>query len=174
MLWFLSCFDTIFWRVTILYPLLMFAVALLTPACVYGLLRFADRVPIFSYWLLAIVSIVLFVSIYVPSPLIDGENTNFGTHFVAGVAAGMIGYFLMSAYSMMKVFERILFSLAIACTLGFFVEIVELFLSQVGLISLTLRDTSWDLLADISGSIVGVIIFGVVEFFFARKNVNGV
>lgn len=147
----------------------MFVFALLTPVCVYGLLRFAGRVPDMSYWLLGIVSIVLFVSIYVPSPLIDGENTNFGTHFVAGVAAGMIGYFLMSAYSMMKVFERVLFSLAISCTLGFFVEIVELFLSQVGLILLTLRDTSWDLLADVSGSVVGIIIFGVIEFFFARK-----
>ena len=147
----------------------MFVVALLTPVCVYGLLRFAGRVSDMSYWLLGIVSIVLFVSIYVPSPLIDGENTNFGTHFVAGVAAGMIGYFLMSAYSMMKVFERVLFSLAISCTLGFFVEIVELFLSQVGIISLTLRDTSWDLLADVSGSVVGIIIFGGIEFFFARK-----
>lgn len=141
-----------------MYVFVMFLIAVLIPVAITMFYKFSCQQNYYSYWVLFIPSIIFFLSIFVPSPLIHGKNTNFGTHFIAGISAGLIGFIIVSIYPCMKKIEKIILALAVAALLGVGVEIAELTLKELGILHLSLTDTSWDLLADMSGSIIGILL----------------
>lgn len=106
--------------------------------------------------LLVLACILFFVSWYLPSPLIDGENTSFTTHFVGGgLFTGLLWLYLKYSLGWRDVWWLEGFSLfALVSALGCVNEIFELFVARTGIVHMTLADTSWDILANSLGALV--------------------
>lgn len=104
--------------------------------------------------------ILFFISWYIPSPLIYGEDTSFVTHFIGGgVFTGLLWLYLKQTlgWSSSRYFE--VFSLfALVSALGAINELFELFLVETHISSILLTDTSWDILANTLGA---VVVYGV-------------
>ncbi len=115
---------------------------------------YKDEVKYRAY--LYVACVLFLVSWYLPSPLIDGQDTSFVTHFVGGgIFTGLIwiylkkslhwrGFWLVEAFS--------LFSLVSA--LGCINELAELAMVKTGIAQITLSDTSWDILANTMGALL--------------------
>lgn len=109
-----------------------------------------------SKWLLVLACLLFFVSWYVPSPLIDGQDTSFMTHFIGGgVFTGFLWLYLKSALSFRSEWWLEGFSLfALVSALGCVNELFELFIAYTGIVDMTVLDTSWDILANSLGALV--------------------
>src|SRR5690242_15585359 len=83
------------------------------------------------------------VSWYLPSPLIDGMNTQFTTHFVGGgVFCGLLWLYVKRNLRWKAPWWLDALSLyATVCVLGVTNELFEFTLSRLHVISLTARDT---------------------------------
>jgi len=107
-------------------------------------------------WMLIAACILFFVSWYLPSPLIDGRDTSFMTHFVGGgLFAGTLWLYFKYALGWRAGWWLEGFSLfALVSALGCTNELFELFMVRAGLVSMTLADTNWDILANTAGAVV--------------------
>lgn len=112
------------------------------------------------------VAAVLFaVSWYLPSPLIYGQDMSSTTHFVGGgmfcgflwlylkYAMGWRAHWLIEATSLF----------ALVSALGCVNELVELFMVELGLSSIPLNDTNWDILANTLGALAVYIGYSIYD-----------
>ena len=96
----------------------------------------------------------VFISWYLPSPLIDGQDTSFTTHFVGGgLFTGLFWAYLVSSMKWRAHWLVMAFSVfALVSALGCINELAELFMVKAGLASIKLDDTNWDILANTLGA----------------------
>lgn len=142
--------------------LIFVIVSIVVPVIVYmGLPQILARLRSFkkdtSTLPLLIGGILFFISWYLPSPLINGENTAFTTHFIGGgVFSGFVWYYIKNALGWQPKRWRALLELAslyaLVSSLGVANELFELVIKMGGLTTIPLTDTSWDLLANTLGA----------------------
>lgn len=96
------------------------------------------------------------VSWYLPSPLIEGQDTSFSAHFVGGgLFTGLLWYYLKRSLGWRGHWSLEAFSLfALVSALGCINELFELLTVKIGLVWLTLDETNWDILANSLGALV--------------------
>lgn len=114
--------------------------------------------------LLILACALFFVSWYLPSPLIDGENTSFVTHFVGGgLFTGLIWLYLKFSLSWRAEWWLEGFSLfALVSALGCINEIFELLLVRARIADILITDTSWDIFANSLGALavyIGYLLY---------------
>lgn len=104
---------------------------------------------------LAAACVLFFISWYLPSPLIEGRDTSFTTHFLGGgVFTGLLWYYVKKSLGWKSNWASEAFSLfALVSALGVMNELFELLLKQLHLSRMTLTDTNWDLLANTLGAL---------------------
>ena len=121
-------------------------------------------------WLLYVACVLFFISWYLPSPLIEGRDTSFTTHFVGGgLFTGLLWIYLVLATRWRALWLVMVFSLfAVVSALGCVNELAELFMVKVGLAHITLDDTNWDILANTLGA-AAVWLGWVVVRLAAKK-----
>lgn len=110
-----------------------------------------------KYRVLLYAACVLFaISWYLPSPLIDGKDTAFVTHFIGGgVFTGLFWVYLKRSLGWKSHWLIEVFSLyALVSALGCINELAELFMVQTGIARILLSDTNWDILANTSGALI--------------------
>lgn len=123
-------------------------------------------------WILCLACLLFFISWYLPSPLIDGQDTSFTTHFVGGgLFTGLFWVYLVSSMKWRAHWLVMAFSVfALVSVLGCINELAELFMVKVGLARITLDDTNWDILANTLGAVA--VWFGWVFVSLAVKKVG--
>lgn len=112
--------------------------------------------------LLLVACIVYFLSWYLPSPLIQGQNTSFTTHFIGGgVFSGFVWLYLKQEVKWKSTSIIELLSLfAFVSAFGVLNELFELVIVQLHLVKkLNITDTSWDLLANTIGGLAFWLIY---------------
>lgn len=121
-------------------------------------------------WLLYLACVLFFVSWYLPSPLIEGRDTSFTTHFVGGgMFTGLLWAYLVSAMRWRSHWLVMAFSVfALVSALGCINELAELLMVKAGLARITLDDTNWDILANTLGA-AAVWLGWVVVRLAAKK-----
>jgi hypothetical protein len=107
-------------------------------------------------WLLGVAGWIFFLSWYLPSPLIYGEDTSFTTHFLCGgVFTGFVWLYTMQRAKLRTPILMEVASLyALVSALGVANELFELLVVQLKLVNLHPSDTWWDLLANTLGALV--------------------
>lgn len=107
-------------------------------------------------WLLYLACGLFFVSWYVPSPLIDGQDTAFNTHFIGGgIFTGCLWLYLKYALGWRRYWLVEAFSLfALVSALGCMNELFELLVAKTGIARLPLDDTNWDIAANTAGALL--------------------
>lgn len=97
---------------------------------------------------------LFFISWYLPSPLIEGRDTSFTTHFIGGgVFTGLLWIYLKQAMEWRGHWLLEASSLfALVSALGCINELFELVMVKSGLASILLEDTNWDILANTLGA----------------------
>ena len=126
-----------------------------------------------SSWL-AVAAIIFSASLFLPSPQIQGIDTEFWTHFFGG--GFFIGilyvYFRPLVLRVLKTkelrwYHDLILLFMFTSALGVVNELYELFAQQVRLHDETLEDTPWDLLANTLGI---VTFYGVFRCAKAIKS----
>lgn len=137
----------VFLVVSIVVPVVIF-VALPAILRAVGVRRPASRL------LLLVSCIAFFISWYLPSPLIDGKNTQFMTHLVGGgLFSGLLWVYLKRSFAWRGSWWIEAMSLfALVSALGVANELFEWAIVQAGIVRLSLSDTSWDLVANTFGA----------------------
>ena len=115
-------------------------------------------------WLLGVACAAFFISWYLPSPLINGQQTQFMTHFVGGgIFSGLLWLYIKIEkkwHSTWWVESATLY--ALVSSLGIANELFELFLYKIGQMPMGITDTSWDLLANTMGSVTFYVIYLII------------
>lgn len=126
-------------------------------------------------WLLYAACLLFFISWYLPSPLIDGQNTSFTTHFVGGgLFTGLLWAYLVSSMKWQAYWLVTAFSVfALVSALGCINELAELFMVKVGLASIKLDDTNWDILANTLGAATVWIGWIIADFMTKKGRLSG-
>ena len=121
-------------------------------------------------WLLYVACTLFFVSWYLPSPIIDGQNTQFMTHFVGGgLFSGGIWLFMKRAFQWKRVWWFEAASLyALVSSLGVANELFEWLIVQMGFIRFSLADTSWDLVANTLGALCFWLVYQSAQMVKSR------
>lgn len=130
------------------------------PVIVYVSVRYIDtRYKVRgNKWLLMAACLLFSSSLWLPSPVIDGEDTEFFTHlFGGGVFTGLLWLYFRSAIKQRRWYIELFHLFTIVSVLGVCNELFELLTHTLGLSPKSLGDTSWDLLANT----LGVILFYV-------------
>lgn len=114
-----------------------------------------------------------FISWYLPSPLIHGQDTGFTTHFLGGgIFTGLFWLYLKQTLHWKSHWITEFFSLfALVSALGCLNELTEIAIVEFGLYQMTLADTSWDILANSLGAIL-VFVFYVGARFWTKDTKN--
>lgn len=107
------------------------------------------------------------VAWYVPSPMIDGMDTAFWTHFFGGLSVGLIWLYLIGSgvWKLPSFAVQVLSLYALVSSLGVLNELAEYVLVKMNLFSITLADTSWDLVANTLGAASFYIAYKAVLLF---------
>ena len=147
----------IFLFVSIVVPLLVFISA-------PWIVRYFKGNPAGYEWLLFLACSFFFVSWYLPSPLIDGNDTSFTTHFVGGgLFTGLLWLYFKYSLRLRGPWWIEGFTLfALVSALGCVNELFELSIVQTGIHHMTLDDTSWDILANSLGALtiyIGYLLY---------------
>ncbi len=128
--------------------------------------HFGGETKKYRVWLL--IGILLYtVSWWLPSPLIEGKNTNFTTHFLGGgIFTGMIWYYFKQSLKWKALWLLEAVSLYVfVSALGVANELFEVVLYMFGGMPNGIADTSWDLLANT----LGALLFYVVYLFLNQR-----
>jgi hypothetical protein len=109
--------------------------------------RNVSRVPLFFS------AVLFFISWYLPSPLIEGKNTQFITHFVGGgVFCGVLWLYIRNALNFSQnLFFDLVAMYFLTSGLGVANELFEFTLTKMHIMRLTPADTWWDLTANTMG-----------------------
>lgn len=110
--------------------------------------------------LLIVAGAMYFVSWFLPSPHISGEDTSFTTHVIGGgVFTGIVWCYLMQSMRYKAHWLLELFSLfALVSALGAMNELFETVLYVLGVME-SIADTSWDIVANTLGALVLYIVY---------------
>lgn len=119
-----------------------------------------------SKYLLVIAAGLFIASRYLPSPLINGQNTDASMHFFGGgIFGGFIWLFIRRDTNFkMSWTDEILSLYFLISGLGVANELFEMFLNGSGLSQIPSGDTWWDLLANS----LGALMFWLCYKLFAR------
>ncbi len=112
--------------------------------------------------MLLLACLLMFVSWYLPSPLIEGKDTSFTTHFLGGgVFCGLLGLYIQRTTVWRAPWYVELVALyALVSALGVANELFELALYKLHIME-TVADTSWDLLANTLGALMAYVVYKV-------------
>lgn len=101
------------------------------------------------------------ISWFLPSPLIEGEDTQFSTHFVGGgFFTGFVWLYIVRQLGWKLSIPLEMLSLyALVSLLGVANELFELLVTQLGLVRLTPCDTWWDLFANTVGALTFWLLY---------------
>ena len=108
---------------------------------------------------------LFFVSWYLPSFLIDGQDTSFVTHFIGGgVFTGFLWVYLKKSLNWKSQWFIEAFSLfALVSALGCINELAELILVRTHVATILLSDTSWDIVANTAGAGIVFVFYTVYK-----------
>lgn len=111
-------------------------------------------------WLLFVACVVMSLSWFLPSPLVDGRETQFMTHFVGGgVFTGLLWLYIKLVKQWRASWWVEAASLfALVSALGVVNELFEIVLYVTGGMQ-QLGDTSWDLLANTLGAAFFYVVY---------------
>lgn len=111
-------------------------------------------------WLYA-ACVLYIISWWLPSPLIQGRDTSFTTHFIGGgILTGFIWYYLKESLKWRAHWLLEAFSLfALVSAFGVANELLEVVLYLFGRMPNGISDTSWDLLANTCGAAFFYVIY---------------
>lgn len=140
---------------------------LLIPLTVYVVSRYLDaRYQVGGSQPLLVLACVLFgLSILLPSPAINGEDTEFFTHLLGGgVFTGMLWLYFRPATRPRRWHVELLYVLALVSLLGVSNELFELLMYSLHITSEPLTDTSWDLLANTVGALLFYGCYRVTKY----------
>ncbi len=103
---------------------------------------------------------VFFVSWYLPSPLIDGQDTSFVTHFIGGgIFCALLWFYVKRSLSLRVAWWlECLLVFALVSSLGSINELAEFFMVKTGIASILLVDTTWDIVANTLGAAIGLML----------------
>lgn len=150
-----------------IFPML----SLIVPALIYVVVPRLLKTERRWKWLLLIACFTFFISWYLPSPQIDGDQTQFVTHFVGGgVFTGLLWLYVKLAKGWRATWcieAATLFALVSA--LGVVNELFELLLLVTGYMPDGIADTSWDLLANTLGSASMYGVYLIIQRVRARS-----
>ena len=123
-------------------------------------------------WLLYFACVLFFISWYLPSPLIEGRDTSFITHFVGGgLFTGLFWAYLVSSMKWRAHWLIMAFSIfALVSALGCINELAELCMVKAGIAKIEIDDTNWDILANTLG--VSAVWIGWALVNLAAKRVG--
>ena len=114
-------------------------------------------------WLLFVACMVFALSWYLPSPIIDGEQTEFVTHFVGGgIFTGLLWLYIKLVKKWQAVWWLEAASLfALVSTLGALNELFELVLFKLGGMPHGITDTSYDIVANTLGALCFFVMYSI-------------
>ena len=143
--------------------------SIIVPLVIYLLLPIVVQVvtgkPLKRDSLLLIACLCYFISWYLPSPLIHGQDTSFTTHVIGGgVFSGFLWLYLKRQLSWKLSWSEEMMSLyAFVCAFGVAYELFELLISELHLVRINGADTWWDLLANTLGAFVFWIGYRIAQ-----------
>ncbi len=110
--------------------------------------------------ILILACLVMFVSWYLPSPLIEGKDTSFTTHFLGGgIFCGLLWFYVKKTLRIREVwYVEVATIYALTCSLGVANELFELLMYKIHIMD-TIADTSWDLLANTLGAFTFYVVY---------------
>lgn len=126
-------------------------------------------------WILYAACLLFFISWYLPSPLIDGQDTSFMKHFVGGgLFTGLFWAYLISSMKWRAHWLIMAFSLfALVSALGCINELAELFMVKAGIAKIEIDDTNWDILANTLGAATIWVDWLIVDFMTKKGRLSG-
>lgn len=109
---------------------------------------------------------LFFISWYLPSPLIEGKDTSFITHFIGGGVFSALLWLYVCRVKQLKLmlFGRVGGVFALVSSLGVVNELFEFVLVKLHIASILITDTSWDLVANTSGALIAWVIVELLGF----------
>ena len=143
--------------------------SIIVPLVIYLLLPVVAQIvigkPLKRDALLLIACLCYFISWYLPSPLIHGQDTSFTTHVIGGgVFSGFLWLYLKRQLNWKLLWIEEMMSLyAFVCAFGVANELFELLISELHLVRINGADTWWDLLANTLGAFVFWIGYRIVQ-----------
>ncbi len=161
----LSPFERIFSDLSMIFIIVSVAVPILIWLFFPSILQKLTHMPVRRDGVLALACLIYFISWYLPSPLIHGENTAFTTHFIGGgIFTGLVWLFAKRQLQWKTSWLMELITLyAAVSALGVANELFELFVAESRIVPMTGRDTWWDLLANTSGALFLWIIYRLIS-----------
>lgn len=155
----------VFQIVSVVVPVIVFFIALAIVK------RLGGDPKKYIKWLVA-ACLVFFISWYLPSPLIDGQDTSLTTHFVGGgVFSGLFWLYLKQSFKWRAVWWLEVLSLfALVSLLGAINELFEIVLYKLGGMPHGIADTSWDILANTLGAALFYVVYFTVPTSDNTKN----
>lgn len=110
------------------------------------------------------------IAYYLPSPIIDGMDTHFLTHFIGGgIFCSVLLVYVMKAtgarYSAIQYGIRLF---VLVSTLGVMNELAEFLLVKTNIADITLADTSWDLVTNTLGALTGWLGYSIWTMYDSR------
>lgn len=123
-------------------------------------------------WLLLLACTVFMISWLLPSPRIDGMQTEFVTHFVGGgIFTGLLWLYIKLVKKWKSSWWLEAASLfALVSSLGVLNELFEFVLYRLDLMPNGIFDTSWDLVANTSGALVVFLAYKFVNNGRSRRD----
>jgi hypothetical protein len=115
---------------------------------------------------LLLACLIYFLSWYLPSPLIEGRNTAFTTHFVGGgLFTGLLWLFVKQQMQWKTSwFIELLSVYAAVSALGVANELFEFIAAKLHLVRITGADTWWDLCANTLGALTFWIFYRIALY----------
>lgn len=139
----------LFHIISIVVPL---AIAFMTPRYIGTKEALALKNRIILY----LACFLFFISWYLPSPLIEGKDISFVTHFIGGgVFSALLWLYVSKAKKLrLGLYGRAAGVFALVSSLGVVNELFEFVLVKLHIASILITDTSWDLVANTSGALI--------------------
>lgn len=119
-------------------------------------------------WILYLACFLFFISWYLPSPMIDGQDTSLMKHLIGGgFFSGLLWWYIKRSFNWRSnVLMEFLSLFALVSVLGCVNELAELAMVQLSIAAINLSDTNWDILVNTLGA--GLIF--LIYLSFGRKN----
>lgn len=120
------------------------------------------------FWLPCLAGFVFFLSFFVPNIQISNETETFQQHFIGGGVFCTILFFYLAGIFKIKynLLLGLIYIFVFTSTLGVVNELLEFSLLKLGIFDISMKDTSWDLVANTTGAISSfIILFWGVVFF---------
>ncbi|MFZ2494479.1 MAG: hypothetical protein WAW60_01730 [Candidatus Saccharimonadales bacterium] len=120
--------------------------------------------------LLVLACLMFSLSMFYPSPRINGQDTQFMTHLIGGgMMVGVLWLYCIHRLQHFKWWQHAILLYAAVSALGVLNELYELWAFESGLTHIPLTDTSWDLLANTLGASIIFIGYLMMKTLFKQR-----